>query len=81
MMNDDDLKRLLGISQSDQATSEWATFAVNIAVAVLAYRRQLVNDNVPEADVLALTENFQTGYLSILAGITAMNNALKGKQT
>lgn len=79
-MEQNEIAKLLGISQSDQATSEWATFATNIAAATLAYRRQLISENVPERDVLALTENFQSGYLGLLAGITAMNNVLKGKQ-
>ena len=80
-MDEHELARLMGISKSDQATSEWATFAVNIATAILAYRRQLISDHVPEAEVLALTENFQTGYLGMLASITAMNNAMKGKSS
>ena len=81
LMDEHELARLMGISKSDQATSEWATFARNIATAIAVYYRQLLVEGITPEDALKLCENFQPAYLGMLGSMVALQNAMKkGKE-
>jgi len=80
-MDEHELAKLMGISKDDQATSEWATFARNVATAMTVYYRQLLTDGIAPADALKLCENFQPAYLGMLSSMVAMQNLMKkGKE-
>ena len=79
-MDEDELKQLIGISNDDQSTSEMKAFTRNIATSVIAYYRQLITEGIGPAESLKLTEGYQTAYISMIGGMVAIQNAMKGKQ-
>ena len=79
-MDQDELKRLMGISQSDQTATDGEIFARNIATATFTYYKGLKLSGMTDEEAMRLTENFQPAYLNMLASMTAIQNAMKGKQ-
>ena len=75
-MNDDELNKLLGISQADQMEASAVPFAATVAKVVLAYYQQLCEDGMEPDAVLELTGKFQTSYFSMISSMVAMQNLM-----
>ena len=72
-MNDDELGKLLGISQSDQTIATADSFGTMVATAVARYYEQVIANGVPVEGALTLAGQFQSSYMMMLTSLTSLH--------